>query len=183
MVFGNSCWNNLKFLEGSPMTRKTRVKCQVETYQRLKKWYLMPPCITLSIIRYGSRVKWSNPGKRVAPSPTPRCSSYWKGNLQVTLDYGLCGIETDQDFIFNGRGQYGLISMRICQRNESGVVEMKTVSWWNGRGSPWTCPRVTCFYGNMWRDWFMSPFFVLALMNSSTGYCYRRHATACLEKA
>ena len=24
----------------------------------------------------------------VAPSPTPWCSSYWKGSLQVTLDYG-----------------------------------------------------------------------------------------------
>ena len=35
-----------------------------------------------------SRVKWSNPGKRVAPSPTPWCSSYWKGNLLVALDYG-----------------------------------------------------------------------------------------------
>ena len=31
------------------------------------KWYLIPPCLTLSIIRYGSRVKWSNPGKGVAP--------------------------------------------------------------------------------------------------------------------
>ena len=28
----------------------------------------MPPCLTLSIIRYGSRVKWSNPGKGVVPS-------------------------------------------------------------------------------------------------------------------
>ena len=28
----------------------------------------MPPCITLSIIRQGSRVKWRNPGKGVAPS-------------------------------------------------------------------------------------------------------------------
>ena len=27
----------------------------------------------------GSRVKWSNPGKGVAPSSTPQCSSYWKG--------------------------------------------------------------------------------------------------------
>ena len=35
-----------------------------------------------------SRVKWSNPGKRVVPSPTPRCSSYRKGILWVTLDYG-----------------------------------------------------------------------------------------------
>ena len=33
----------------------------------------MPPCLTLSNIRYGSRVKWSNPGKGVAPSPTPWC--------------------------------------------------------------------------------------------------------------
>ena len=33
-----------------------------------------------------SRVKWSNPGKGVAPSPTPRCSSYWKGSLRVALD-------------------------------------------------------------------------------------------------
>ena len=30
---------------------------------KAQKWYLMPPCLTLSIIRYGSRVKWSNPGK------------------------------------------------------------------------------------------------------------------------
>ena len=35
-----------------------------------------------------SRVKWSNPGKGVAPFPTPRCSSDWKGSLRVTLDYG-----------------------------------------------------------------------------------------------
>ena len=36
------------------------------------------PCLTLSDIRYVSRVKWNNPWKRVAPTPTPRCSSYWK---------------------------------------------------------------------------------------------------------
>ena len=44
----------------------------------------MPPCLTLSIIRYISRVKWSNPGNGVAPSPTPWCSSYWKGSLRST---------------------------------------------------------------------------------------------------
>ena len=32
---------------------------------------------------YKVRMKRSNPGKRVAPSSTPRCSSYWKGNLLV----------------------------------------------------------------------------------------------------
>ena len=63
-----------------------------------KKWYLMPPCImfilnALSIIRYGSRVKWSSPGKEVVPSPTPWCSSYRKGSLWVTLDFTLLFIK------------------------------------------------------------------------------------------
>ena len=40
------------------------------------------------IIRYVSRVKWSNPGKGVSPYPTPQCGSYWKKSLRVTLDYG-----------------------------------------------------------------------------------------------
>ena len=44
------------------------VQSQVESYQRLKKWYLMPPCLTLSIIRWATRVKWSNPGYGVALS-------------------------------------------------------------------------------------------------------------------
>ena len=48
----------------------------------------MPPCLTLNIIRYGSRVKWVNPWKGVAPSPTPWCSSYRKGSLRVALDFG-----------------------------------------------------------------------------------------------
>ena len=49
---------------------------------------MIPPCSTLSNIRYISMVKWSNPGKGEVPSLTPRCSSYWKGSLQVTLDNG-----------------------------------------------------------------------------------------------
>ena len=28
----------------------------------------MPPCLTLGIIKYGSIIKWSSPGKRVPPS-------------------------------------------------------------------------------------------------------------------
>ena len=51
-----------------------------------KKWYLMLPCLILSIIRYISRVKWSNPGNGLAPSPTLWCSSYWKGSLRVNPD-------------------------------------------------------------------------------------------------
>ena len=64
------------WVECSPIVRETGVQSQVVSYQRLKKWYLIPPCLTLSNIRYVSRVKWSNPGKGEAPSPTPRCSSY-----------------------------------------------------------------------------------------------------------
>ena len=37
-------------------------------------------------VRYVSRVKWTNPGKGVAPFPTHRCCSYGKGIL-VALDY------------------------------------------------------------------------------------------------
>ena len=61
------------------------------------KMVMIPLCLTLSIIRYVSRVKWSNPRKGVAPYSTPRCSSYWKGSLLVALDYSchlyLCQID------------------------------------------------------------------------------------------
>ena len=53
---------------------------------KTQKSFLMPPCLALSIIRWGSRGKLSNPGNRVEPFPSPRCSCYWKGGLQVTLD-------------------------------------------------------------------------------------------------
>ena len=54
----------------SPMVQETGVQSQVESYQRRKKWYLIPPCLTLR-----SRVKWHNSGNGVAPSPTHQCSS------------------------------------------------------------------------------------------------------------
>ena len=43
---------------------------------------MIPPCLTHSIVRYVSRVKWSNTVKGVAPFPIPPCSSYW-----YTLDF------------------------------------------------------------------------------------------------
>ena len=36
------------------MVRKTRVQSQVESYQRLRKWYLMPPCLR-NIVAEGFR--------------------------------------------------------------------------------------------------------------------------------
>ena len=76
-----------EWLECLPKAWETGVQFQVELYQRLKNWYLMPPCLTLSIIRYGSRVKWSSPGKGVVCFPAPLCNSYWRGSLWVPLDY------------------------------------------------------------------------------------------------
>ena len=64
------------------MIWETRVQSQVESYQRLKEWYLILPCLTLSILR------WSNSGNGVAPSPTSWCSSYRKGCLRVKPDLG-----------------------------------------------------------------------------------------------
>ena len=80
-------WLELSYTEISvrQWSGETWVQSQVVSYQRLKKWFLIPPCLTLSNIRYVSRVKWSNPRKGVVPSPTPRCSSYWKGSLLYYL--------------------------------------------------------------------------------------------------
>ena len=80
------CYSKAQCVECSSIIWETWVQSQVGSYQRLKKWFLIPTCLTLIIIRYVSRVKWSNPGKDVVPSPAPLCSSYWKGNLRVTLD-------------------------------------------------------------------------------------------------
>ena len=39
------------------------VQFLVELYQRPKKWYLMPHCLKLSIIKYGSKVSGEIQGK------------------------------------------------------------------------------------------------------------------------
>ena len=45
------------WVECSHMIRETWVQSPVASYQKLKKWYLIPPCLKLSNIRYISRVK------------------------------------------------------------------------------------------------------------------------------
>ena len=50
-----------------PVVQETRVQSQVESYQRLKKWYLMPSCLTLSIIRLRSRISGVILGKQYHP--------------------------------------------------------------------------------------------------------------------
>ena len=55
------CMNTLRTgplvwsVECTPVVRNTKVQSQVESYQGLKKWYLLPPWLTLSIIRHKSR--------------------------------------------------------------------------------------------------------------------------------
>ena len=65
------------------------IQSLIKSYQRFKRWSLILPSLTLSIIRYGSRVNWSYPGNEVASFHTPRYCSYWKGSLwsQTLLIY------------------------------------------------------------------------------------------------
>ena len=43
---------------------------------KIQKWYFIRPWLAFGTLRWGSRVKWSNPGNGVAPSPTLRCCFY-----------------------------------------------------------------------------------------------------------
>ena len=74
------------WVECSPMVLETEVQSQFESYQRLKKWHPMPPCLTLSIIRYGSRVKWSNPRKRPASELSGNVNFFFQNKL-MKLSY------------------------------------------------------------------------------------------------
>ena len=55
---------------------------------KTKKMVLDASLLNTQHYKAQSRVKWRNPGKGVAPSPTPWCSSYQKESLWVTYDYG-----------------------------------------------------------------------------------------------
>ena len=83
-----------------------------------KKWYLIPPCLTLSIIRYISKVKWSNPGEGVVPSTRPQCSSYWKGSFRVALDYSRQIYLSYMKIIYKGgsKNKGCILYMRIIYR-------------------------------------------------------------------
>ena len=64
------------------MVRETGVQSYVESYQRLKNgtWRAL---LDYKVSTKG-KVEQSREG--LAPFPTPRCSSDWKGSLPVTLD-------------------------------------------------------------------------------------------------
>ena len=104
------------------IAQETKVQSQVVSYQRLKKWFLMLPCLTLSIIRQGSRVKWSNPGKGVASSATSWCCSNRKGTLRVIVDYS-------HNLYFTYLGLWIQTLSFLLLRYFSGYVSMITVSY------------------------------------------------------
>ena len=64
------------------MVRETGVQSQIESYQRLKKWFLMAPCSTQ---HYKLQIKsrWSNPQKGIGSSHTPLSPSTMVGSLNL----------------------------------------------------------------------------------------------------
>ena len=57
------------------------VQSQLESYQRLKKMILDASLLNSQHYKIGIK------GKVEQSTPTPQCSSYWKGSLQIALDY------------------------------------------------------------------------------------------------
>ena len=55
---------------------------------KTQKMVLDPSLLYTQHYKVRIKAKWSNQGKGVTLSPTPWCSSYRKGSLQVTLDIG-----------------------------------------------------------------------------------------------
>ena len=102
----------------------------------------MPSCLTLSINRYVSRVKWSNPGKGVVRSPTPWYSSYWKGAFGSPLT-------KVSNFKINSVINPLCLSRVKWSNPGKGVVRSPTPwcsSYWKGAfGSPYKSPLLITF--------------------------------------
>ena len=56
--------------------------------QKTQKMVLDAALLNTQHYKISIKGKWSNPENGVAPSPSARCKSYWKGNVWVTLDWG-----------------------------------------------------------------------------------------------
>ena len=116
------------------MARETWVQSQVESYQRPKKMVLDASLLNTQHykVRIKGKVEQSREG--VAPSPTHWCSSYRKGSLRVTLDYG--------------RQLYLLIYLLRCRLLNIGLVSRVFVSGPGDRGSipGWVLPKTQKWY-------------------------------------
>ena len=87
---------------------------------------------TTSIISYISRVKWNNPGKGVALSPTLQCSSYWKGSLLVSHFYGHQLLNRLIDLVgrvfANGPGDLGSIPGHVIPKTLKMVLDISLLN-------------------------------------------------------
>lgn len=63
------------------MVQETRVQSLVKSYQKLKKFHLMPPCLTLSRTRCESGERREMQEKNVLPSLTSQYRSQCKGTM------------------------------------------------------------------------------------------------------
>ena len=91
-------------------------------------------------------------------------------------------IVRDQDFIFNERGQYVLISMRICQKDRCGGDEDSFLMKW----PPWSPDLFLCDFF-LWR-YMKGMIYVLSLPASIDELKQRisftlDNATVCLARA
>ena len=88
------------------MARETWVQSQVESDQRLKKMVIDASLLNTQHykVRIKGKVEQSREG--VAPCPTTWCSSYRKGSLRVTLDYGRQLYFTIHDIIIKNNFYY-----------------------------------------------------------------------------
>ena len=59
----------------------------VRVISKTQKMVLDTTLLDIQLYKVQIKGKQGNPGKRVVRSPTYQCSSYWKGNLQVALNY------------------------------------------------------------------------------------------------
>ena len=67
------------------VSKETGVQPQVESFQRFQKTVLGASLLNMQHYKVQIKGKWRNPGKEIAPSSTPQCSSYWKRSLRVAL--------------------------------------------------------------------------------------------------
>ena len=59
----NNPWKNHWISPVCPWSRRTGLKLWSSHTKDSKKWFLMPPCLILIIIRCESKLKWRNPRK------------------------------------------------------------------------------------------------------------------------
>ena len=108
------------------MVQETWVQSQVASYQRLLKWYLIPPCLTLNNIRYVSRLKWSNQGKGVAPSlhlgvVAIERGAFWSPSTMVVNFNRAVGLMSK--VLANGPGDRGSIPVGVIPKTFKMVLD------------------------------------------------------------